>query len=84
MLSEVPGIIDAAMTITPNPDGGVTLRVLIGSGGDAGRDLIELIIKPEHVQYALGSTTIRTLAAGHSDERAPTFPCHVGLSHITP
>jgi protocatechuate 3,4-dioxygenase beta subunit len=91
MLSEVPGIIEAWTTITPNPDGSVSFSVLIGlapgreAGREAGRDLIELIIRPEHIHYALASAKIRALVTSGSekDTEVPTFPCHVGLSHIT-
>ncbi len=91
MLSKVPGIIEARMMVTPNPDGRVSFSVLIGPGseGDAGRDLIELIIRPEHVQCALAAAKIRALATsgsehGEKDEEAPTFPCHVGFSPHDP
>jgi hypothetical protein len=88
MLSEVPGIIEARMAITPNQDGTVSFTVLIGleCDGDAGRDLIELIINPEHFHRALAGAKIRGLARNGSekDEEAPTFPCHVGFSGITP
>lgn len=72
MLPEIPGIIDALMTITPQPDGKVSLRVLIGADSrrPSGSDQIELIISPEHVSQAL---------AGGPAGRAVTFPCHVGL-----
>lgn len=79
MLPQVPGIIEARMMITPNPDGRLSFSVVIGSGpgADAGRDLIELIILPEHVHRALAG------GAGEQDGEAATFPCHVGLSRIT-
>jgi hypothetical protein len=76
------------MAITPNQDGTVSFSVFVGSGcgGNAGSDLIELIIKPEHFHCALAGAKIRGLAANGCEkhEEAPTFPCHVGFSRITP
>jgi hypothetical protein len=84
-LPEVPGIIEAAMTITPEPDGRMSLRVLIGADGDrtdcCGR--VELIIDPEHVIQALAEPEIRRLAGAPVTEELPTFPCHIGFSHNT-
>jgi hypothetical protein len=84
MLSEVPGIIEACTMITTNPDGTVSFSVLIDPvcGADAGRDLIELIIRPEHIRSGLADAKIRALVTSGSerDEEAPTFPCHVGFS----
>jgi len=86
--SEVPGIIEARVAITPNRDGTVSFSVIVGPGcgGNAGSDLIELIIKPEHFHSALAGAKIRGLVANgcEKDEEAPTFPCHVGFSRITP
>jgi hypothetical protein len=88
MLSEVPGIIEARTMITENPDGSVSFSVLIGpaAGRKAGGDLIELIIRPEHIRCALAGAKIRALATGDSekDKETPSFPCHIGFSHITP
>jgi hypothetical protein len=78
MVGEVPGIIEACTMITRNPDGTVSFSVLIGPGPGGGeRDLIELIIRPEHVQHAL------VTSGCDKDEEAPTFPCHVGFSRAT-
>ncbi len=86
MLSEVPGIIEASMTITPNPDGRVSFSVLIGAGGKAGLDVIELIVRPEDVRYALdGAKSPSLVTSGQErDEEAPTFPCHLGFSRTAP
>jgi hypothetical protein len=91
MLSEVPGIIEAWMMVTPNPDGRVSFRVLISTGdADGGPDdLIELIISPEHIHRALADVKIHALAIADSEKEekekeAETFPCHVGFSHVTP
>ena len=81
-LPEVPGIIEGAMTITPEPDGRMSLRVLISAGGEQTGccDRIELIIDPEHVRQALAGTKIRGLTGVQTTE-LPTFPCHIGFSH---
>jgi hypothetical protein len=89
MLSEVPGIIEARMMITPNPDGRVSFSVLIGAGdADGGRDdLIELIMSPEHIHRALADAKVHALATAGSEteeKEVQTFPCHVGFSHATP
>jgi hypothetical protein len=83
-LPEVPGIIEGAMTITTEPDGRMSFRVIISADGkrtDCG-DRIELIINPEHVRQALAVTEIRRAAGTRiiTDE-LPTFPCHIGFSH---
>lgn len=86
--SEVPGIIEARMAITPNHDGTVSFSVLVGPGcgGNAESDLIELIIKPEHFHCALAGAKIRGLAGNGCEkgEDAPTFPCHIGFSRLAP
>jgi hypothetical protein len=63
------------MTISPEPDGTVSFRVLIGAddGRTAGCDLIEVIISPEHLSRALGG-----LGTEPVDQRQ-AFPCHVGI-----
>lgn len=80
-LPEVPGIIEASMIITSQPDGKVSFRVLIGT--DSGRpsecDLVELIIRPEHVSHALAAAKINSLAGAKTTDKPPTFPCHIGL-----
>ena len=70
-LPEVPGIIEGAMTITPEPDGRISFRVLLRADGErADRcDRIELIISPEHVRQALAA-----------DGDLGAFPCHIGFS----
>jgi hypothetical protein len=81
VLPGVPGIIEAAVAIIPDPDGRVSFRVVVGaSGGRAsGCDLVELIIDPEHVGRALAGMNIRAMAdAGDTDE-LPMFPCHIGF-----
>jgi hypothetical protein len=80
-LPAIPGIIEALMTITPQPDGKVSFRVLIGAdnGRPSGCDLIELIIRPEHVSHALAGAKISSLAGRETTDKPPTFPCHIGL-----
>jgi hypothetical protein len=80
-LPEVPGIIEGAMTITPEPDGRISFRVLLGADGERTDrcDRIELIIDPEHVRQALAGTKIRIAGAEAADDLA-TFPCHIGFS----
>ena len=80
---EVPGIIEGTVTITLEPDGGMSFRVFISADGewtDCG-DRIELIVNPEHVRQALAGTEIRRLADPRTTEGLPTFPCHIGFSH---
>jgi hypothetical protein len=80
-LPEVPGIIEAAVAITSEPDGRVSFRVIVGanSGRPSGCDLVELIIDPELVGSALAAMKSRATAdAGNTDEQ-PTFPCHIGF-----
>ena len=81
-LPEIPGIIDGVMTITPEPDGRMSFRVLISADGertDCG-DRIELIINPEHVRHALAGTRIRALVGAQATDELPTFPCLIGFS----
>jgi hypothetical protein len=70
------------MTITPEPDGRISFRVLISADSErTGRcDRIELIISPEHVRHALAGTKIRALAHARTSEELATFPCHIGFS----
>jgi hypothetical protein len=83
MMPEVPGIIEAWMTITPEPDGRVSFRVLLGADSNQPRgcDLIELIIGPEYIGRALAGAKIPALAGTETtaEDKLPTFPCHVGL-----
>jgi hypothetical protein len=82
-LPDVPGIIEGAMTITPEPDGRMSLRVVISPDGERTDrcDRIELIISPGHVRQALAGTKIRGLAGPRATDELPTFPCHIGFSH---
>jgi hypothetical protein len=82
-LPQIPGIIEGAMTITPESDGRMSFRVLISADGERTDccDLIELIIDPEHVRQALAGTEIRRMAGTRTAEELPTFPCHIGFSH---
>jgi hypothetical protein len=69
------------MTITPEPDGSLSLRVIIGVGGGqtSQRDLLELIISSEHIadlRQALASHSTET--SGGTDQ-VPPFPCHIGF-----
>jgi hypothetical protein len=79
--SEVPGIIEASVTIAPKPDGLVSFRVRIGAGNHpaAECDLIELIVSLEHVGDALAEARTGPRASGPDDEELPVFPCHIGL-----
>jgi hypothetical protein len=81
-LPEVPGIIEGAMTVTPEPDGRMSFRVLIKAAGERTDccDRIELIVSPEHVRHALAGTRIRALAGARAIDELPTFPCHIGFS----
>lgn len=81
-LPEVPGIIEGAMTITAEPDGRMSFRVLISPDRERTDhcDRIELIISPEHVRHALAGSKIRRLADAQATEEPPTFPCHIGFS----
>jgi hypothetical protein len=82
-LPEVPGIIEGAMTITLEPDGRMSFRVIVSADGertDRG-DRIELIINPEHVRQALAVTETRRAASARITDELPTFPCHIGFSH---
>jgi hypothetical protein len=78
---EVPGIVEGAMTITPEPDGRMSIRVLINADGERTDycDRIELIISPEHVRHALAGIKIRALASTETADMPPAFPCHIGL-----
>lgn len=73
----VAGIIEGSVTISPEPDGRVSFRVLIGTGAEqAGdRDLLELIISSEHLSRALGA------CGAMGTPTAKTIPCHVGFCH---
>ncbi len=70
------------MTITPQPDGRMSFRVVISADGEGTDccDRIELIISPEHVRQALAGTAIRRLADPRTTDAAPTFPCHLGIT----
>jgi hypothetical protein len=81
-LPGVPGIVEGVMTITPEPDGRISFRVLISAHGqrpDCG-DRIELIINPEHVGQALAETKTRRLAGARVTDELPMFSCHIGFS----
>jgi hypothetical protein len=75
MLPQVPGIIEGTMTINPEPDGRLSLRVLIGaaSGRTRESDLLELIISPEDLGRALAGQPAKSI------EPALEFPCHIGF-----
>jgi hypothetical protein len=79
---DIPGIIEGAVTITPEPDGRISFRVLISA--DGGRadccDRIELIINPEYVRRALTAPRIRRLDGARPVAELPTFPCHIGFT----
>lgn len=75
-----PGIIEGWTTITFEPDGRLSFRAVIGArdGRDDGRDMIELIVSPEHIRHALAAPKINTLAAAETTDQPPLFPCHIG------
>lgn len=81
VLPEIPGIIEAAVAITSEPDGRVSFRVVVGadSGRSSGCDLVELIISAEHVGRALAGMKIRAMADTENTDELPTFPCHIGF-----
>ena len=81
-LPQVAGIIDGAVTITVEPDGRVSFRVLVSANGGQpdGGDRIELIIDPEHVRQALAGTEIHEMADEPVTDELSTFPCHIGFS----
>jgi hypothetical protein len=70
------------MTITPEPDGRISLRVLISANG--GRtdccDRIELIVNPEYVRQALTAPKIQRPDGARLVAELPTFPCHIGFT----
>ena len=82
-LPAVPGIMEGVLTITPEPDGRISFRMLISADGKrtdcCGR--VELIINPQHVGQALAETKIRRLAGPRTTDQLPTFSCHIGFSH---
>ena len=80
-LPEVPGIIDASMTVSQEPDGRISFRVLIGADGGTTVhcDLIELIIGAEGMSQALADANIGALAGSNVGRDQPTVPCHIGL-----
>ncbi len=81
-LPQVAGIIDGAMTITVEPDGRVSFRVLVSTTGGQldGCHRIELIIDPEHVRRALAGTEVHERAGEPVANELSTFPCHIGFS----
>ena len=78
---DIPGIIEGAMTITPENDGRISFRVLISAGSERTGccDRIELIIDSEYVRNALAATKIRRLDGAQPVDESPTFPCHIGF-----
>jgi hypothetical protein len=78
----IPGIIDGTMTLHPEPDGSVSLRVLIGTSGgpEADNDMLELIVG---ASYA-GRLSIVLAGHGAAPDDGPDpalpFPCQIGFS----
>jgi hypothetical protein len=73
-LPSIAGLIEGSMAMDVGPAGGVSLHVVIGEDGPAGkRDLLELIISAEHVRHLS-----RVLGGGC--DRVPAFPCRIGYS----
>jgi hypothetical protein len=74
----IPGIIEGSMTITPQPDGSLSLRVIIGTADENATECaqLELIIGSAHVadlgQVLDGFQAQRT-------DRTRSFPCHIGF-----
>jgi hypothetical protein len=74
----IPGIIEGSMTINPEPDGGLSFRVVIGTASENAIecDQLELIVSSEHVanlgRVLDGYETQRT-------DRTRSFPCHIGF-----
>jgi hypothetical protein len=81
VLPEIPGIVEAAVAITPEPDGRLSFRVVVGADGgrSCGGDLVELIISPEDVRRALTGMSARAPADTANADGPPTFPCHIGF-----
>lgn len=69
------------MTISPETDGRISFRVLIGadSGQTTGCDLIELIIRPEDIGRALAEAKISASADSEIPDDPSAFLCHIGL-----
>jgi hypothetical protein len=82
VLPEVPGIVEASMTICPEADGRISFRVMIGAdGGQSSEcDLIELIISPEDISRGLAGANIGTSQGAQIADGQPIFPCHIGLN----
>jgi hypothetical protein len=78
---EIPGIIEGAMTITPEPDGRISFRVLVSANDERGAycNHIELIVNPEYVRQALAVPKVRQLDGTRLVDDSPTFPCHIGF-----
>ncbi len=78
---DIPGIIEGAMTITPETDGRISFRVFISANGAHTDccDRIELIIDPEYVRQALAAPKIRRLHGAQLADELPAFPCHIGF-----
>jgi hypothetical protein len=78
---EIPGIIEGAMTITPEPDGRISFRVLISANDERGAccDHLELIVNPEYVRQALAVPKVRQLDGTRLVDESPAFPCHIGF-----
>lgn len=77
----IPGIIEGAMTVTQEPNGRISFRVLVNASGESTgcRDCIELIIDPEYVRQALAAPIICQLDSAQLVNQLPTFPCHIGF-----
>lgn len=78
---DIPGIIEGAMTITPDNNGRISFRVLISANSERTGccDRIELIIDSEYVRQALAAPKIRRLDGAQPVDELPTFPCHIGF-----
>lgn len=81
VLPEVPGIIEAALEISSEPDGKLSFRVIVGAddGRSPGFDLVELIIGPEHLRRALAAIRVRDMTDPEDADQPATLPCHIGL-----
>jgi hypothetical protein len=78
---DIPGIIEGAMTITPENNGRISFRVLISANSERAGccDRIQLIIDSEYVRKALAAPKTRRRGGEQPVDELPTFPCHVGF-----
>jgi hypothetical protein len=80
-LPEIPGIIEGAMTISPEPGDRIAFRVLISASSEQadGWECIELVVNSEYVRQALAATNKSGPSRTQIIDDPPTLPCHIGL-----